>query len=167
MPKLKFSCKGTLMRLATGFCAAFLNASVFTAAAGVACVATEVASGPTGVSCAISGKVNRSKTTSAPKARPTLFDNFISDLFPFLLFASRNRLACLPIRRLFCDISVPLPPQTNVPWNVPAVTRVFLTLYRQQMPFFCHYHQIRHNAVERRPSQRVPRWPQHHSPQHN
>jgi hypothetical protein len=38
--KLKLSWMGTLMRLATGFCAAFRSASVFTAAAGVSSVAT-------------------------------------------------------------------------------------------------------------------------------
>ena len=71
MPKLLLFCTGTLMRLATGFCAAFLNASVFTAAAGVASVATEVPSGPTGVSCANSGAVTRRNATSVKS--PGLF----------------------------------------------------------------------------------------------
>ena len=39
-PKIVVVLTGTLIRLATGFCAAFLNASAFSAAAGVVSVAT-------------------------------------------------------------------------------------------------------------------------------
>src|SRR5580704_12423815 len=60
---------GTLIRAATGFCAAFLSASAFTADACVWSVATWVPSGPTGVSCANSGTVDREKTASAIRAR--------------------------------------------------------------------------------------------------
>src|SRR5208283_5492277 len=52
MPKFQVGWIGTLMRLATGFCAAFLNSSALAAAAGVSCVATEVPAGLIGVSCA-------------------------------------------------------------------------------------------------------------------
>ena len=55
------------MRLAIGFCAAFLNSSAFDAAAGVSSVATCVPSGPTGVSCAKSGDVDIRKPASASK----------------------------------------------------------------------------------------------------
>ena len=71
MPKLLLFWTGTLMRLATGFCAAFLNASVFAAAAGVASVATEVPSGPTGVSWANSAAVRKKKAANVKS--PELF----------------------------------------------------------------------------------------------
>src|SRR5208283_2756683 len=86
MLKFQFSWMGTLIRLAIGFCDCFLNSSAFEAAAGVASVATRFPVSLTGASCAISGKLKEIKTTSAPKARPTLLDSFIADLFPFLGF---------------------------------------------------------------------------------
>src|SRR5208282_4932770 len=72
IPMLLLFCTGTLMRLATGFCAAFRNASALAAAAGVSCVATSVPVASTGVSsCAISGTVNTRKTASASRLRLT------------------------------------------------------------------------------------------------
>jgi hypothetical protein len=61
------------MRLAIGFCAAFLNASLFVAAAGVSCVATSVPAGPTGVSWANSRPDSNSRNPSKLKARAVLF----------------------------------------------------------------------------------------------
>src|ERR1700734_1541741 len=73
MLKLKLSWIGTLTRLAIGFCAGFLNASLFVAAAVVSCVATSAPTGPTVVSCADRGPDNNSKHPSEPKARTELF----------------------------------------------------------------------------------------------
>src|SRR5208282_428960 len=78
MPKFQLSWKGTLMRLAMGFCAAFLSSSAFVAAAGVSSVATWVPAGSTGVSWAKSGTVDRKRTVTAPKTSPCLFDRFIA-----------------------------------------------------------------------------------------
>lgn len=66
----------TLMRLATGFCDSFLNSSAFVAAAGVACVATLVPAGPTGVSCANSGTDKKRTSCSPDNAGPALCINF-------------------------------------------------------------------------------------------
>jgi hypothetical protein len=65
------------MRLATGFCAAFLSASEFAAAAGVSCVATCVPSGATGVSCATSGITKASNDANIPRQHNSLFGHCI------------------------------------------------------------------------------------------
>src|SRR5271157_779633 len=81
---------GTLMRLAMGFCDCFLNSSAFDAAAGVASVATEVPSAPTGVSWANSGKVEKENTVKAAKASNSLFDHFIA-VFSSSLFSLQHQ----------------------------------------------------------------------------
>src|SRR6267142_5879527 len=96
MPKLKFSCNGTLMRLAIGFCDCFLKSSAFVAAAGVASVPTKVPAGLTGASCALSSKVKGNNTSSTPNAKTTRLDKFITGLFPFLRFAFHACAARLP-----------------------------------------------------------------------
>src|SRR5271169_4682320 len=78
MLKLKLSWMGTLIRLAIGFCAAFLNASLFVAAAGVSCVATSAPAGPTGVSCANRGTHNNRKNPNKPNARAVLFAHLMN-----------------------------------------------------------------------------------------
>src|SRR5579872_83150 len=71
------------MRLAIGFCAAFLKASAFAAAAGVCSVANCVPGTPIGVSCATRGNANRITSKTAQGAVRSLLDDFIAALFPF------------------------------------------------------------------------------------
>src|ERR1700756_2764010 len=73
------------MRLAIGFCAAFLKASAFVAAAGVCSVANCVPGTPIGVSCATIGNANRIRSTSAQGVARSFLDDFIAVLFPFHL----------------------------------------------------------------------------------
>lgn len=66
-----------------GFCDCFLNSSELAAASGVFSVATEVPSGPIGVSfsCAIKGKANGIKKTIAQRPNLSALTHFI-DIFP-------------------------------------------------------------------------------------
>ena len=78
MPNAVLFCSGKLIILATGFCAAFRNASALTAAAGVCSVARRVPSGPIAVSCATNGAANKRKGASAPSATLLLMYHFMA-----------------------------------------------------------------------------------------